>query len=351
MAASNPAVPPTLTPLKLGLIADAEELPRFVALLSRPTLQLAAQARARSAEGFSAGAWFDDTRIMLQQAGLQAVVLATSTRAAHELSLVAIAAGVHVLRLPPLGRNFAEAVEVADAVRGAAVVYHVPSWWELVSADVRWALRLAEGFRALFSNVRVNVEGPAVQSWHSSAAAAGGGALLHDAYAAIESLVAIRGLPESVVATIGSCRRRSDGPQRETEDVAAALLRYEGGGVATIQATWDIGPHDYRVLHHGSDATVVLTEQSVAVRKADDSLLDERTINARAALLELELARFETAVRTGRRDARDDAVLSRHLATAALLDALYLSARTGQPESPRKLYEVLGWPEPTLGPA
>ncbi len=38
--------------------------------------------------------------------------------------------------------------------------------------------------------------------------------------------------------------------------------------------------------------------------------------------------------------------LERHLAVTALLEALYLSARTGQPETPRKFYEVQKWPEP-----
>jgi hypothetical protein len=59
-----------------------------------------------------------------------------------------------------------------------------------------------------------------------------------------------------------------------------------------------------------------------------------------------ELERFVAAVREPDSAASQEVTLERHMAVSALLQATYLSARTGQPESPLKLYEVQGWPEP-----
>jgi hypothetical protein len=58
-----------------------------------------------------------------------------------------------------------------------------------------------------------------------------------------------------------------------------------------------------------------------------------------------ELSRFVAAIRdAGSREA-NDRTLERHLAVTALCETAYLSARTGQPEYPAKLYEVQKWPE------
>jgi len=112
-----------------------------------------------------------------------------------------------------------------------------------------------------------------------------------------------------------------------------------------VHATWDVPPFAQSTAHHGPELTVVLRPDGVAVHSRAGELLDEDTL-APDDFLRGELERFVAAVRQPDLASPQGVTLERHMAVTALLQATYLSARTGQPESPLKFYEVQGWPEP-----
>jgi len=330
--------------LRVGLIADADEASRYAdALRACPALELCAQGGMAQNEALAGVPWFDDTRVLIAQGGIEALVIATSPRVGVRTGNVAVAHGVHVWRQPPLGRNFAEAVEAARQLQSAEVVYRVASWWDHVDAHVRWALGFETGCEPVFSDVQVSAAGPPLTSWRSSQANAGGGVLAYDAYASLEALTAVRGLPESVVGATGKCRRRPSEAPRETEAVASAILRYDRG-LALVRATWDIPPFTRTTHHHGSETSVRYGESSIAVLAPDGRVLEERPLPA--GFLALEMARFGTEISSADRRAPTEARLNRLLAVSALLEATYLSSRTEHPEIPRRLFEVQRWPEP-----
>lgn len=332
-------------PLRVGLIADADEAPRYAEAVRQCSgLELCAGAGMSRDAVPDEAQWFDDTRVMIAQSGIEALVIGSSPRVGVTVSEIAAEHGVHVWRPPPLGRSFAESIEVARRLRTTEVVYRVASWWEHVGARVRWALGFETGCKPLFSEVRVSAAGPPLQSWRSSLVDAGGGVLAFDAYASLEALTAIRGLPESVVSAIGQCRSRSTGAPRETEDVANAILRYEDGGVACVRAVWDIPPMEEMTLHHGSVTSICYGTKSVAVLAADGGVLEERPLPPDFLAAEMGRLAAEIVGEADREAA--ETVINRHLEVSALLEATYLSARTEHPEIPRRLFEVQKWPEP-----
>lgn len=332
---------------RLGLITDGPPDPGILDLLGRMPVAVAAQGGMRQAEAAPGIPWVDDTRVLITQSPVDAIVLLTSIRAGVELAGTAAAAGKAVFRLPPLGRTFAEAAESIRQARQHDVLYRVASWWEQADENTRWARGLAEGFRPTFTELRSRVPGPPLPSWRSILADAGGGVLMGDAYPLLEALVALQGLPEVVTASIGRCRRKPAEAPRETEDVALALLRYPEQVLAGIVASWDVQPHEQRLELHGAAATLALTAEQVELREADGRVIDHRPLPALHDYWRIDLARFCEGLRGRSGPARGEAALERHLAVNALLETLYLSARTGQPETPRKLYDVQGWPEPT----
>jgi predicted dehydrogenase len=330
---------------RVGLVAEAAEAVTYAdALRACRRLDLCSQAGMPQAAALPKVQWFDDTRVLIAQGEIDAVVIATSPRAGVNLGDVAAAHGVHVWRSPPLARNFAEALEVTRRLQTIDVVYRVASWWEHVGADIRWALRAAPGFEAIFSELDLSAAGPPLQSWRSSQVDAVGGVLACDGYASLEALSAIRGLPESVVGAVGKCRRRPSEAPRETEDVAEAILRYEAGGMARVRATWDLPPFEQTTLHHGSEASVRYSESSVAVLDADGSVRDERPLPG--DFLAAEMTRFAAQISNYDAAAPREVDVDRHLMVSAILEATYLSARTEHPESPGRLFEAQKWPAP-----
>ncbi len=335
-------------PLRVALLADGEGVQLLAPALAQGPFTLVAQSGKRAEDGLPDVPWFDDPRVMLAQGGAEALLLATSTKAGVEFADMAAGHNLPVWRMPPLARNFGEATEIVTRVRQRGLAYRVASWWDFIAAEVRWALEQGNGVKPVFSQLYVHAPGPSVQSWRASQTDAAGGVLASDAYGMLEGLVAVRHLPARVSAIVASVRRRPGEVPRETEDVATAILRYDGAHSASINATWDVPPFFESTEHHGAELSVVVESQRVALRSREAQTLAEHGFFPEHFLPE-ELARFAAAVRDpGKGDfvAANDATLERHTAVTALLQAMYLSARTGQPESPLKLYEAQGWPEP-----
>ncbi len=328
--------------LRVAVLGSGERLEAVLAAVrATGQMEVVGQAGMPAGGGLPDVPWFDDPRAVLGVSEVQAVLLAGSTRRDTEHALLAAERNLPLWRLPPAGRSFAESAEAATRVRRATVVRRIASWWEHVFEHVWRELAFPADFKPLLSEVRLSVRGPVQQSWRANLAEAGGGVLATDGYGLLEALVALRGLPESVVAAAG--RLRAASATRETEDTVVAVLRYTGGGQAVLRLGWDLPPGERTLIHHGAAASVTLTDDVVRVADAEGLTIDERPLPAE--WLPSELVRFVQFVRG---DARDQAAapLERHLAVSALLDALYLSARTGHPESPHKFYATAGWPEP-----
>lgn len=341
-------------PVRIGLIAPAEVAVAYTAVLaSGEGLQLSAQGGLPQTAAADGVPWFDDLRVMIAQAPLDALVLAVSPRLGTELAPIAAGAaehGRHVWRPPPLARNFSEAVELVRRMQATDVVFRVGSWWEHVYEAVVGAVGRAapktpddddrpdELPAITLSDVDLSAAGPELGAWWSSAADAGGGVLMADAYEMLEALVAMRGLPDTVFGAIGKCRSKTASIPRETEDFAEALLRYADGGVARVSARWDVPPLGKSSVHCGPTASVQLRADCVEVRDAAGAIVGAGPLPD--GYLAAELERFAHDVRSGATGEELAVIINRHLAVSAIIDATYLSSRTGQPESPRRLYEA-----------
>lgn len=331
-------------PLRVGLFAPAAQAgPLAATLAGIPGATLAAQAGLPQISALPGVDWFDDERVMLAQGTLNALVVHASPRVALTLARQAIEHGVHVWMTPPIGRSFSDATETIRRARDLGAILWVSSWWRHVREDVRAILDREEGRRLHLWEVRSSAAGPGIDSWWASTADGGGGVLRHTAYELLEALIALRGLPESLFATVGRCRTRASQTPRETEDIAVSVLRYENGGTATIHATWDIEPFESMLRGHAPDKTFELTPAAVRLATVDGASDVLRDLPGDR--LPADLAKFVREVRGGRASDETRASVEHHASVSALLESIYLSSRTGQPESPRQLFEAQGWSE------
>ncbi len=328
-------------PLRVGLIADDEDGPTVAAALrGAPELELVGLAGAQF-ESESDAPWFDDRRVMITTTKPQAVVLATAPRAAIDLDEMFLLHDLAVWRKPPIARNFAEAVQLMQRLNQPRPHYRVASWWEHVREPVRDTMQAIEDFQPRFSELSVARQGPSVQSWRAGLIEAGGGVLTLDAYDLLEAFVAQRGLPDNVSSAAGKHRKRPGEAPRETEDVAVAILRFVDGAIALLRASWDLPNESAALRHHGAEGSLDITAQDVSTVDFDGRVL--RSAALPHDVLTTELRRFAMDVRQGARAEQEAKTRERHLAVTALLEAVYLAARTWAPESPRKFYEVQGW--------
>lgn len=336
--------PPATNPgdFRVGLITDTDDAATLIgAITAAPSLHLVAQVTDWTPAADVQR--FDDPRALIAQAGIEAVLVGSSIRFGVEISRLAIERRVHVWRMPAHGRTFAETTDLLRQAREQDVYLHAASWWSHIRDEVRAALAGEVPFRSSCAEIRIAGVGPPLESWKSSQPAAGGGVLTTEGYAWLECLVALCGVPESVSAKIGRCRIGAAIAPRETEDFAELLMRFSDGGCVSILAFWDIPPYDAYAQFHAPSSTLRIERNRAVTINISGGSTQAQIFKAN--FLSADLERFVRAVHSPR-EAAILAEQERHVAVASILETAYLSARTGQPEVPRQLYEAQRWIDP-----
>ncbi len=326
-------------PVTVGLVANAENLAEVAATLSRvPGVVIGAQAGMARNVALPDIAHYDDERVMLARGDVGAVIIADTPRENVGHTRIALEYGIPAWQPAPLGRTVSEATDLAATARTKGSVLRVASFWEHARDAVHSAFDLLKDFDIQFAEVRLAVAGPSTDSWRAGQGESGGGVLLQDGYALLEALVALRRLPNLVFGITGRYRQRVNEARRETEDVSAALLHFDNNGRALVRCAWDIHPEESIAWFFGREASIALCRTRVAVHDRRGTQLDATPLPV--DMLSKDIARFVAQLaEPGASDAAQRA-LDRHVATSALIDAIYLSARTNHPEAPRDLHSL-----------
>jgi predicted dehydrogenase len=295
-----------------------------------------------------------DPMAVINADDVDAVLIATPTRAHHDLLLATLAAGKAVLCEKPLAPTFDVVTEMCHAVASSPVV-----------AQVGFHSRFHPLFNKLRDLVTSNELGapmgyvlrddqyfpsgdfvPGHSSWRHDRAQAGGGALLEHSIHAADILCWLFGPPASVY-----CRSRNVFGY-DVEDTAALTVEHSGGVVGTLVTIFNgvTGREEKRLEVFFERGAVELTSDFI-VGAEEDSLLIQRP-DQPAERVDLEALRDAHFMSLGI-DRRDflfylyaaDRAWVRAVATGAvaspgfpdaltahsLVDAAYRSAAAGEP--------------------
>ncbi|NLF32854.1 MAG: Gfo/Idh/MocA family oxidoreductase [Planctomycetes bacterium] len=291
---------------------------------------------------------FTDIRQMLQQVRPDVLLITTPPAAAAELIPLAAQVGCHVIKAAPLARTLDEAVQMVERVEGAGRRFAVlaPRRWYATYRGLLerrgevGPLFLARAERVLSWGGRLG--------WRADRASAGGGVLLEAGCEMIDLIVAAMGLPEEVYAVTGR-RGRPHMVEREgevehqgiydTDDTAVVVMRYAGGAAGVVTVSWVTSPAGEHLALHGQLGSAVATAVECRFCDADGKLAarlegDDRPVDAIVPQLADVAARFAAGADPAESSARE------HLLTMAVVEAAYLSDRTGQSENPAALLKA-----------
>ena len=232
--------------LRWGLIGCGDIARRRVApaLRDLPNCELVAVSRARAdlAESFAAefGArrWHADWRRLVADEEVEAVYVATPVHLHAEQAAAAARAGKHVLCEKPLAMSVAECDRMIEACEGVGVRLGVAYYRHFYPAVERIKAVLASGEigRPVFAQVnafeRFDPDPAHPRRWLVEKGLAGGGPMFDFGCHRIEVLINLLGRVERVRSLVGNVLF-----EREVEDTASALLRFEGGAQAVLSVT------------------------------------------------------------------------------------------------------------------
>jgi len=288
-------------------------------------------------------AHFGDNRQLLLNTQPDVVFLSIPPMQAGDLLQECIEQSIHVWKDAPAGRSLAEAAAFAQWFDQAGLKI-------AVAAPRRFARSYRQG-RAwrdrLGAIAQARAEycfcwGPEL-GWRADRHSAGGGALLELGFGMIDQLVWLLGLP---AAAYGITRQQralcSEHPSpHDTDDSASALLQYPQHGSAVLTTTRLAGPVREELILRGASATCEITPTSFLLRTPAGDLIEHQTDNETPANhIARQVRGFCKAV--AEEASRWASPARQSLLPHAVIEAIYLSGQTNQPESPQRQLEIAG---------
>ena len=301
------------------------------------------QSAAEHAASIVGAPAYSDYRSCLAETRPAAVCLDVSPKAASELIPACAQRGIHVWKNVPLARNLEDAVSMVRTMTEASLELTIGTRRRFDECYCRaWKMRRRIGEPFLARAHYLFNWGPDL-GWRGDKKSAGGGALLDLGYHPVDLLVWMLGLPEEVYGFSASVSGApgDNQPQAvyDTDDTAAAILRFTTGCMASVVTTRRSGPISEALCLHGRGGSMEVNADSCLIRDPDGNVID-RTESS-SPPLEASVRQLEAFVQAIRGEARIYPCSGwENLLTMAVMEAIYLSDRTGQPESPARLLET-----------
>jgi predicted dehydrogenase len=301
------------------------------------------QSTAEQVASVSDAKAYSDYRSCLAEARPTAVCMDVSPKAASELIPACAQRGIHVWKSVPLARNLEDAVSMVKTMTEASLQLTVGTQRRFDNCYRRaWKMRQQIGEAFLARAHYLFNWGPDL-GWRGDKESSGGGALLELGYHPMDLLVWMLGLPEEVY---GFSARVSTPPDEEqpqavydTDDTAATILRFQNGCMASLVTTRRSGPISEALCLHGRGGSMEVNADSCLIRDPDGSIID-RTESSTPPL-EASVKQLEAFVQAIGTESRTYPCSGwENLLTMSVMEAIYLSDRTGQPESPARLLET-----------
>ena len=326
----------------LGLNGEGRGL--LDAVVSNPALELVAlgdpehPGLRETAEQTGAKA-FQDCRSLLVETSPEVVFVALPARLAGDYLRTAAEHAIGVFQLAPWAIDFEAAAGLADLFERSVCPHVIARSWQVERAYDR--LRALHDLLGRVYAVGVDVIGSSRDrhGWRGDADWVGGGTLYHDAYEQIDMVVTLCGVPEQVYAAAGQITGPGGPRLHDTEDAMSVICNYSQDRFATVTSCRAEVAADWTVTMRGTAATARISPKSMRVTGPAGERISATRVRARnryrpaVAAFATSLLEKTASIPSSSRD---------HLPTMAVMQAAYLSAKTGSPESPAAFLRITG---------
>jgi len=286
---------------------------------------------------------YDDYRQMVMQNQFDCLLVAAGMHHCAEYIRMAMKKKANVLKLAPPARNFEEAAELVALAEQEGVKFAIANPRRFTPSFLDFRNFLQEGGIEQISLVTADCKfgGLPYPLWHTDPKLAGGGVLLRNCYSLIDQIVWNFPAPQQVYSLNTS--QTADRQQRLylTEDTAVVTLKFGENLSGNIVASRTFGPvEEYlKVYSKNMLLTVSDTYFKVSDRLGDGCKLLNYENDVSGCMKAL-LGNFASSVLSP----QENKLVSsgrENLINMAVIDSAYLSARTGMPEEPARIMNMV----------
>jgi predicted dehydrogenase len=290
---------------------------------------------------------FDDYRQFTLQNNIEILIVAEPLYKCAEHIRAAINKKCHILKLAPTASNFEQATEMINLAQKNNVKYITASPSKFAPGFERLAdfLKTVDIKQYYFVNICAAFGDDFFQPIISDSLAdpklSGGGALINDCFELLGLVASNFFLPQQIYALLTNRGSNKKARQFFGEDTVTASLIFKEGLIGTFLASRQAGTGAVAPIRiYGAENNIVVTPNRLAIYDNSGLLIDEHKyplkpekcitemfIDTGRAILEPKQYKLRTSSRLD-------------LGTMALIEAAYLSAKTGMPEALRKIFEM-----------
>ena len=178
---------------------------------------------------------YETVEIMLQEGGVEALVVSTPNYLHAPQTITALKAGVHVMVEKPMAMNAQEAGQMCEAADKSGAVLMVAHCWRF-DPDVLWLKEQSKKLGKIVRTKGIGVHthwGPS--GWFTQKEFAGGGAMADMGIHALDTARFLLGDPKpvSVYAKIGTYYKNFN-----VDDTGVIIVEWDNGTISYIESGW-----------------------------------------------------------------------------------------------------------------
>ena len=284
---------------------------------------------------------YDDYRQLIIQNQLDCLLVAAGLYSCDRYVKMAMKKKFNVLKLPPLARNFEEAVEFVRLAENENIKFAVANTSRFARSFIALREFLQQGrIEQVFLITAVCTVGDQhIGAWQSDPKLAGGGVLLRDCYELINQIISIFDAPQQVYAL--NTNTAGDKQQRLylTEDTAVLAMKFTDATFANLIASRAFGPEQKYLKVYGKDKILTADSTHFTISDSLDNIAQQSEYDDdRFSLMTKSLENFALNILLPDENKLCSSARE-NLNDMAVIESAYLSGRTGFPEEPAKILQ------------
>jgi len=302
---------------------------------------------------------YDDYRQFIIQAEFDCLFVIAGLHSCLEFVRMALKEGIDVLKLAPMARDFEEASSMTELAQSRGCRFdivnpgtYIPSFnvfhdaLQQYSEEKPFLMRLFcdVGLLPGEDPVEYQIYPDTQDAWITDQELAGGGVLLHNCYHLMDHLIRCFGLPQQVYFLCNSLASDRQQLHHLSEDTALVTMRFGENLIADLVAIrhWDDRLREETLTLHYEGRKIEMTLDALSVFNGQGCLLDQTRCDFdELSIMQTMLSDYAASITTPDEHSFTSTGKA-NLKVMAVMQAAYLSSKTGAPEDPERILDMAG---------
>jgi predicted dehydrogenase len=284
---------------------------------------------------------YDDYRQLIMQNQFDCLLVAAGIHSCDEYIKMAMKKKTNILKIAPPARNFQEAAELIRLAEGESIKFAIANPRRFARSYVALREFLQGGGleQIFFITAFCAVGNEEAGAWQNDPKLAGGGVLLRNCYQMIDQIVWSLGMPQQVYCL--NTNTASDRQQRSylTEDTAVVTMKFSDSFFGNLIVGKVFGPELEVLRVYSKDKILRVSNDRFIISSGPGQMSEAEYDDSERTRYSALLNNFALSILLP-----DNSKLcssaSDNLNDMAVIEAAYLSARTGMPEEPGRIIKM-----------